>query len=56
MEYLLVFVSFFLGFGIGKWIEGARWRRNAKELVRIYSRKRLYKVEYGETHVRSFED
>ena len=47
MEYFgLGFVCLLLGILIGKFLEEARWRRNADDIVRIYSKGKLYKVHY----------
>ena len=45
MEYFgLGFACSLLGIIIGKLLESARWRRNADDIVRIYSKNMLYKV------------
>lgn len=39
-----------IGLLAGKWTEGSRWRSNAKQdHIRLFSRGRLYKVEYGDS-------
>lgn len=41
----LLLAGFMGGMGIGKLAEGYRWRRNANDPMRLFSRGRLYKVK-----------
>ena len=40
--------SLLFGIAIGKLVESARWRKNADDVVRIYSGGHLYKVFYDD--------
>ena len=40
------FIGLVLGIRVGQWIEAARWRKNADEIVRVSSGCGLYKVRH----------
>lgn len=56
----VVLGGFLIGILVGKWMEGGRWRANAKEdYIRLFSRGRVYKVSYdslvGSTHYKDLK-
>lgn len=44
----LIIVAFVFGLIIGCLAECSKWRANADNVMRLYSRGRLYKVEYAD--------
>jgi len=51
---MIGWICFLAGAAIGKVIADCRWRANAKQVFRIYSGDRMYKVIDGEEYMHSY--